>query len=373
LKANYISCDGVLSVGGRLNVYDGNVYLSLGNIFSIHGEKANWFGFPTGGMYQLLGPLSKNRYDSNIVVFDSRSKRKDLCASYKSNRVKKPDVIAQGNVLAELLPKAGFMVVKRDGYEGDDLIKKIVKDNYNLFQEINIYTVDMDLASCIDEQGRVIIHSPTTQSHNVNRASYEQVVVKDRVIPYNSILPYKVFFGDSSDTIAKLPKSAEEGFNSFLNTVRSVDKLRRRQDLWSERAVIEFWLNCVKDNLSKEEIANFKLRFDLIYPMAIEENLAFRGEYNSAAYKMILNQFGMKRYIKLIGYEFTEMTESEKKYLSKLADNYRNGFTAVDSDLPPDGVQFDRIRDKLVDEGTGANTVPEQTSPLFSGENVGGF
>lgn len=163
----------------------------------------NWrvAGFPVGGVRKLLGILNANiRQSEFIICFDGGgSIKKELLPRYKAGRVPNYAVMAQIDLLREILLDCDIPFYWDVKYEADDYICSVVhflsmvKDTDNVV----IYSDDRDMACCVSPS--VQIKNVTSQGICINRQNYEDRVVSGERIPYNTILVHKMMFGDRSD------------------------------------------------------------------------------------------------------------------------------------------------------------------------------
>lgn len=137
---------------------------------------------------------------------------------YKGGRSKMPEAMFEGIADCEsILRAAKVPVFAEKGYEADDLIYACVKRAKEKYPDypIDIITNDADLLPLVDHQVSVFLRSKKgtyAESKELEKAKYIQVTprnfqqvvedlsdYRDFLIPYNSILLYKLLRGDSSD------------------------------------------------------------------------------------------------------------------------------------------------------------------------------
>ena len=158
-------------------------------------------GFPCGGIRKLLGIInSEISYNDFIICFDGgKTIKKELLPRYKAGRVPNYSVLAQLDLLREILDDCDIPYYWDEQYEADDFIWSAVHflATVNDHDDVWVYSDDRDLACCISD--RVQVKNVTTNGTSIDRRSYETRVVRGEHIPYNTILLYKMLFGDSSD------------------------------------------------------------------------------------------------------------------------------------------------------------------------------
>ena len=163
-------------------------------------------GFPIGGIRKLFGIINAGLSSSDFVLcFDGGSIiKKELLPTYKAGRIPDYSVFAQIDLCKEMLLDCGIPFFCDEKYEADDFVFSIC----NMLEVINdtekciIYSDDRDLSCCVTDV--TSIQNVTTNGICINRASYEDRVVRGRKIPYNTILLWKVLHGDSSDNYKAL-------------------------------------------------------------------------------------------------------------------------------------------------------------------------
>ncbi|MEX0689996.1 MAG: DNA polymerase, partial [Candidatus Paceibacterota bacterium] len=204
-------------------------------------------GKPTGALYGLSNTLVKIMEDEipeyAVAAFDTPEEtfRKEMFDEYKAHRPKAPDELIEQIIEAEtLFEKFGIKVLKKPGFEADDVIGTLVeklKSNKNL--KITILTGDLDTLQLIDN-GRITVLTPKRGVSNM--FEYDEKAVIDRFnVPPELIPDYKGLVGDSSDNIPGIagvgPKTADkiiegkktiEGIYKELEKKKELDKLEKK-------------------------------------------------------------------------------------------------------------------------------------------------
>lgn len=163
-------------------------------------------GFPVGGIRKLFGIINAGLSQSDFVLcFDGGEIiKKELLPSYKAGRVPDYSVLAQIDLLKELLTNCDIPFYHDPKYEADDFIFSTCSEFLTLGDQsaITIYSDDRDLACCVTDQ--ISIRNVSANGICITRQNYQDRVVRGRVIPYNSILLWKIFHGDNSDNYKSL-------------------------------------------------------------------------------------------------------------------------------------------------------------------------
>lgn len=171
-----------------------------------------------------------------IYAFDKghSQRRKDLFPEYKHNRKKDQqdteaaeenrlwmeEFIQQTNTLYENLCLFGVKCLRKDGWEGDDLIFGLSKALVERYPEdrVVIVSTDEDFHQLIDEY--VDLYSPIKEILYTH-ANYEELMG----IPREGFLTYKILKGDSSDGIGGIQGIGDKTAKSLVNTYGNIDGL----------------------------------------------------------------------------------------------------------------------------------------------------
>lgn len=149
-----------------------------------------------------------------VFCFDTPGKNmlKNIDKNYKSNRVKIGNYYySQVNTAKKLLEEAGFTVLAKEGFEADHCVREAVRQNYDFYDNIGIFTNDHDLSYLVDDKVSWLnVKKTYADIHTDNY--FEQ-----NKCPYNSILLKKAMVGDKSDEIAGIKQFGEKKFITFLD------------------------------------------------------------------------------------------------------------------------------------------------------------
>lgn len=166
-----------------------------------YGNDRRINGFPVGGLIKLMGILNANIGQREVALcFDGDSIiKKELLPTYKSGRIPDFSVYAQIELLKEILLDCNIPFYFFPQYEADDLVYSLCHyiSVLGCTDEISIISDDRDLACCVAPN--VSIQNVTTNGKCIDYNNYSDRVVSGKKIPYNSILIWKLFYGDKSD------------------------------------------------------------------------------------------------------------------------------------------------------------------------------
>jgi len=234
----------------ELYLIDGNslVYRAF---FALPESIATSRGQPTNAIFGFASMLVKlmTEYGQKptIVAWDAGlSGREDAYPEYKAQRVSRPDLLReQWPSFEPLVDAFGYVNVKSEGYEADDVIATIARRARERGLEVTVVTGDRDIFQLIEDppspgEGRVRVMA--TGRGITDTKIYDRQAVIDRYgLPPELIPDFYGLKGDSSDNIPGVPgigdKTAADLLRRFgdLETVlASVDEIsgaKRKQNL----------------------------------------------------------------------------------------------------------------------------------------------
>ena len=332
----------------KLKLIDTSALLHSGNaLFPSFGVGAkdkflnSNYSFPTGAMYGVLSQfkkngilnLSSNKKNRVIFCFDRPSFRKKISSTYKSNRPKNPGLLLQSIELEKGLRAMGFDVVALDGYEADDLIAALVKENYNEYSEIEIYATDRDLSALVDH--KVTLVSTNKRVPTITLSNFSKKAIPGVDIPYNTMYLFKIMFGDHSDCIPAILPLNDTNYTAFIGTVNKLrTKFPNGSDLNSE-AALDTFINTIGNDKIKEQLILSKKLVLPKWPADTVITPPINRELNEHAIITFLGTFKMKSIAKALNvlYDPTignDYIKSLNKRLCELHVNNENNKSAVD-------------------------------------------
>lgn len=326
-----------------LDIYDVSYLVHTGTASAFKSNSI--MGVQCGGIAHLMDKvfLHISQGHSVALAFDSKNDRKEMCNTFKANRVPNPDIYMQCELLKQWCKQIGIPAFYKDGYEADEIIYNLVKNNYLIYSEVNIYSGDSDVACNILDSRFNMIGTSTT-SPTFNAETYPFSIKKGAVIQYNSILPYIMFMGKPSNNMEPIkmhtgkPMDLYENFLKFCNA-QEVPEYDRSNEKW-----MRMWLFMAKKNLEPEVVEQIKSRMVLVYPREIPESevqipLSPNNTINRDELAKFLRLFGLKYSainMKLRNeVDFrSDLTLAEKQYFLNIKSQLDSGIFAVDTDIP---------------------------------------
>ncbi len=179
------------------------------------------------GYISMLQKLISEEKPTHIcAVFDCRAKtfRHEEYIEYKATRKPMAEELAQQiPVLQELLELMDIKILKKEGFEADDIIGTIAK---RFDTNTIIVSGDRDCLQLVDD---------TTVVYNTKRGVsdvkvYDKLALKEEGFTPEQIIEYKGLAGDSSDNIPGAPGVGAKTATSLLAQYGSIDGIYNNID-----------------------------------------------------------------------------------------------------------------------------------------------
>jgi len=292
----------------KLIIVDGSSYLF--RAYYALPPLTNSKGKATGAILGVINMLKKLIVSYNpdwvVVVFDSKEPtfRHNLFPTYKANRTKMPDDLAeQLAYLLQIIPAFGFNILQIPGKEADDLIGSLV----NIANQQGIYSIistgDKDLAQLVNDNV-ILVNTMTDTVLDI------QGVIKKFGVKPDLIVDYLSLIGDQVDNIPGVPNVGPKTAIKWLEKYKNLDGILEHCNEITGK---------VGDNL-RAAIVNFPLYKQLV---TIDINLDLDININYLNIKP-------KNIIKLIDI-FTEL--EFKSWLKELALESSSSLTVVKENI----------------------------------------
>jgi len=271
------------------------------------GIKAQYKGIPTGGPYLLATLIAQciSAGDVPILLWDSKTNRREYYPSYKASRSGNPKIRNANAFTYEFLQNSVMNSFKVPGYEADDLAFNIVE----MYREqgvnrIELHTVDYDWAHNIVDSHQVLVPASAQVCYVTNENFQDIFSEPSTTVPLNSISAKKVFFGDSSDGISPYNggrKTKEEMFPAYINYCKANGYNTRLSE-----PLLKF-LKRYQAAFGEEDYKILVAKVNVIFPRTLEKPLDFSFEtINMVEFKKYLSVTGCRQICKRLGLNFIE-------------------------------------------------------------------
>lgn len=273
-----------------LVIFDASYFVHSGmGVPDIAKERVG--SMPVGGIRFLMKFVSVELYKGNkvFIAFDANPKlRRDIYPAYKSNRGNKVQVYAQLELLRKLLDGTGIAYGYKDGYEADDVIYSVIereraKGDGSL---IMMRAGDKDLAHNIVDSN-TYLYAQGGNGVSIKRDNFESAISAGRTVMFNTVSPFKVFFGDSSDTIPKPRYKSKEYnadfcYNFYINWLKQYNIKDPLVTRYKDNLITI--ADSLRETLGEDCYSDIRRNIELVYPMYIED-LDYELRYESQLYR----------------------------------------------------------------------------------------
>jgi len=272
----------------KLYLIDGYAFAYRAYYALIRSPLINSKGFPTGAVYGFANYILHLIKDYNCpymaVVMDSRTPtfRHMAYEPYKANRAAMPDDLKlQMPVIEELMEAFNMPVIRRNGFEADDLIATLTRRAVTEGFEVFLVTKDKDLMQLIGPNVRMLAPESAGVFHILGP---DDVIGKMGVRP-GQILDYLSMVGDSSDNIPGVPGVGPKSAAKILETLTVDQILKDPSLLESPKMVSKFTEH--KDQLALSKMLA-TLRFDVELGFGLDT--LKRGEFDLPRCRKLLEK-----------------------------------------------------------------------------------
>jgi DNA polymerase I len=216
----------------ELFLIDGNS-LAYRAFFALPESIGTSDGRPTNAIYGLASMLVKiidEHHPAGVVVaWDAGMSGREVTYDlYKAQRKPRPDLLReQWPHLMPLVEAFGYVNVKVDGYEADDVIASLVRQAREQGIDVMVVTGDRDAYQLVGEGVRVMSTSRGITETKV----YDREAVLERYgVPPELITDLMGLRGDTSDNIPGVPGIGEKTATQLLQEFGSLDAVLANVD-----------------------------------------------------------------------------------------------------------------------------------------------
>ena len=367
----------------NLLLIDGNSLIN--RAFYALPPLTNSKGEPTQAVYgfttMLIGAIGKYNPKYIAVAFDlpAPTFRHKMYDGYKATRKKMPDELAvQLPILKEQLRLMNISIVEKSGYEADDIIGTLSRD-----QSVMTYIItgDRDSLQLIDDTTGVVM----TKRGITETVLYdEKQLLADYGLTPRQIIDYKSLAGDGSDNIPGVPGVGDKSATGLIEKYGSLDgvyehvgeipgKLGEKLIAGEQSARLSYTLATIKTDVPLDEKTT-DFTFDFPFSTAvrrffIDNNFKSLLKRDELFDEGSASPVGQPEQI-----EYNQVTVSDLDELRVLLDKADEFSLAVAKSgvaISTDGKTeyLAPIRTNLIDPGFGYTDVLKAISPYLADKN----
>jgi DNA polymerase-1 len=333
----------------KLILIDGSAVAYRSHFAFIRNPLINSRGENTSAVYGFVNSLNKviNDFkpDYLAVVFDTPKPtfRHEIYSEYKSTRAETPnDLIEQFPWIDKAVDAFNIEIIRKDGYEADDLIGTLSKKAAQAGIDVLMFTVDKDFYQLVDEKVKIL--------HPKDFSIMDSTAVEDKFgVPPDKVIDALALIGDTSDNVPGVPgigpKTAISLIKEFGSFESILDEAPKKKKGKVAKSLEEFREQA---ELSKELVTIM-----LDSPIELDlEKLKIKEPDNSSLGEL---------------FRRLELTSFAKKYASKEADSlFDNAEAKVDANYKTVNsiAQLDEILS--IAEKKGSCAIDTETTSLVS-------
>ena len=274
-------------------------------------ELTNAEGLHTNGIYGFLNILFKileeEKPDYLCVAFDVKEPtfRHKMYAEYKGTRKPMPpELKEQVGVLQDVLTAMQIAVVKKGGYEADDILGTLAKRAESVGTEVTLVSGDRDLLQIASDHIKIRI--PKTKGGRTETEDYfaKEVLEKYQVTPLQFI-ELKALMGDASDNIPGVPKVGEKTAIALMTSYGSIDGIYEHIEELTKKSIKESLI--ANKHLAQLSKALAEIKTDCELDITFDD-MAIRNFYTKEAYHLF-QKLEFKNFL----VRFTDDNVEEKK------------------------------------------------------------
>ena len=287
----------------KLFIIDGYAILYRSHYALIRNPLVTSYGLHTSALFGFSNQIQKIIKDENpdyfVCAFDSKEKtfRHKMYPEYKANRPEMPvELQEQIPHIWELLEAMNIPVLKKPGYEADDIIGTIAESVTDNDIESYIVSGDKDFMQLINED--IFLYTPGKRNASPIIYGIDGVVEKWG-LPPEKFIDLLALMGDSSDNVPGVAGVGVKTAVKLLKEYGSLSKVFDNTDKITNKRVHDGLVNCREDAyLSKELVTIIK---DVDIEFAIEQfeihacdQEALVKKYEELEFHALLKQIGTK-------------------------------------------------------------------------------
>ena len=210
----------------KLFIIDGYAILYRAHYALIRNPLITSYGFHTSALFGFTNQLIKIIKDENpdylVCAFDSKEKtfRHKIYSDYKANRPEMPEELQkQIPHLWELLDGMNIPVLRKPGYEADDIIGTVTESVLDKKIQSYIVSGDKDFMQLIND--KIFLYTPGKRNSAPNIYDKDGVI-KKWGLPPEKIIDLLALMGDSSDNV---PGVAGVGVKTAVKLLKEYDNI----------------------------------------------------------------------------------------------------------------------------------------------------
>ena len=192
-------------------------------------DLTNSEGLHTNAVYGFLNIMFKileeEQADHLAVAFDLKEPtfRHKMYEEYKGTRKPMPQELhEQVPLMKEVLTAMGIPILTKAGFEADDILGTVAKQQAGDHVEVSIVSGDRDLLQLADEHIKIRIPK-TLRGGTEVKDYYPEDVKREYGVTPKEFIDVKALMGDASDNIPGVPSIGEKTATAIISAYGSIE------------------------------------------------------------------------------------------------------------------------------------------------------
>ena len=330
--------------------------------------------------YMMLEKLNPNYV---AVTFDISKPtfRHEMYSEYKAGRRSMPDELRpQMPLIKDILTAMNIPILELEGYEADDILGTVAKNNSKLGIKTYILTVDRDSYQLIDENTSIVM--PSTKTGKTEYTIYDPQKLKETYnLEPKQIIDMKALMGDKSDNIPGVPLIGEKTALSLLEQYNNLDYIYENIDAID---VTDKLKERLKDNKDMAYLSYKLATINTDVPVQMNYDVFKMKDVNLPKLSQLFTRLSFKKFLDKYlkdGDAQNLETEATTHFYSSLKDtqfhiiqsvsDFEQIITGISDDITftyiDQDFSYDRLRNKLLIYITGNIYVIELSPDVSKG------
>lgn len=271
-------------------------------------------GRPTNavfGVTRAIMDLYDRGADYLIAVFDTPAPtfRNVLCPDYKAHRPPPPpDLIIQEPMIYQVLEAMRIPILKRDGFEADDLLATLAVEGAERGLEVFLCTSDKDCRQLLSDRIK-IRNLRKGESFDVNNLMADWGITPAQVVDFQALV------GDSVDNVKGVPGCGAKTAAKWLQQYGTLENLIAHADEVGGPKLRDSFKNAIASG--DLEKCRKLVRLDTQVPLNFEWDVWKRREWDGQKLLELFREFDFRGYAQRV--RSTLSTSGAKKNAEILA------------------------------------------------------
>jgi DNA polymerase-1 len=279
-----------------LYIIDGHAHIFAAYYAPMQGQLSSPSGEPTKATYiftrAVLGLIKRYKPDMLVVAMDTAAPtfRHEMYAEYKANRPPVPeDLPVQMERIVQILDGLRIPVLRRDGFEADDLMATLAKRAAAEGHDVLICSKDKDILQVVGDGVRTF-DMKTGKTTDADTMRTEMGIGPEQVVDCLALE------GDSVDNVPGVPLIGPKTARELIGTYGDLDTLYAHADeIKGKRG------ESIRNSKTQAYLSRNLVTLDCDVPMTVDYDAFALHEPNRDALVSLFTELGFSRLLAQLG------------------------------------------------------------------------